>query len=184
MTPWEQHDFMVPRVDTLGGTLGSRSPDDCPSLCLIFLLLSSALLNCHDNITISLGITANFIGQSILHFLSHITKSHWFAPRCIYSAEDNIYRYKDFFYRETWMNNIWNPKLKNVPFCVYLLSSSYWSGFEVSIGYCLVGGLKLDMISFQFQTSISVIEMSFATLDNLSCDLFLVLERNENTKRS
>ena len=44
------------------------------------------------------------------------------------------------------------------------------SGFEVSTGWGWldVGGLKLDMISFQFQTSISVIEMSFATLDNLS----------------
>lgn len=52
--------------------------------------------------------------------------------------------------------------------CLYL--SSYLSGFEVSTGWGWldVGGLKLDMISFQFQTSISVIEMSFATLDNLS----------------
>ena len=47
--------------------------DDCPSLCLIFLLLSSEL-SCHDNITISLGATANFIGQNILHLLSQSTQ--------------------------------------------------------------------------------------------------------------
>ena len=41
-------------------------------------------------------------------------------------------------------------------------------GSEVCTDWFDVGGLKLDMISFQFQTSISVIEMSFATQDNLS----------------
>ena len=161
MTPWEQRVFMAPRVDTLSWWHSwLLDPGWLSQHCVWYSSSFSSELSCHDKTSqYHLVLLPTLFAGTFYN--CHNAQSYsktWILNVEFYSIEK-----LDCW---IWIYRKYKTKSFSCVLCLYL--SSYLSGSEVSTDWFDVGGLKLDMISFQFQTSISVIEMSFATQDNLS----------------